>query len=328
MWDRLLRMQLYSQLYRQSYQHAREEEVDDSLDVLKVTKKKATPIQDSLIQTQDTPTTQHTITPKTLSPTPNRPRITEFLATLPFELTNAQKKVIKEMIIDIHRGVPMMRLLQGDVGSGKTVVATAIAYYLVREAGQQVAFLAPLSILAQQHYEGISRLLLPLGVRVGFLAGSLTPKQKSDTKNAITQGHVDVVIGTHAVIQDDVIFSDLGLAIVDEQHKFGVKQRSFFHRSGAPHVIQMSATPIPRSLALTYFGEFDVSIIDEMPAGRLPIQTKIVTPGEMTKLKPRVLDKISKGQKLFVVTPLVEESEHMEDLKAVTQAHQEISDRL
>ena len=255
----------------------------------------------------------------------DRTHIKEFLATLPFELTWAQKRSLKESIEDLHNGRTMMRLLQGDVGSGKTIVAAAIAYHIIKQMWWQVAFLAPLSVLANQHYQSLAKLLLPLGIRVEMLTWSLKPKHKAELKQALKLWNIDVIIGTHAIIQEDIEFHNLQFAIVDEQHKFGVRQRWFFQRFDSPHLLQMTATPIPRSLTLAFFGEFEVSIIDEMPAGRLPITTKIVSNSEIKKLKPRILTKISQGQKCFVVTPLINDSEHesMEEIASATTEREE-----
>jgi len=182
--------------------------------------------------------------------------------------------------------------------------------------GGQVAFLAPLEVLAQQHYRSLAKLLLPLGMRVELLTGSLTDKHKQQTKEALAQGNIDVIVGTHAVLQDDIAFHKLGFAVIDEQHKFGVKQRAALQRQGSPHLLQMTATPIPRSLALAYFGEFDVSIIDEMPPGRKPIITKIMSNAERKKLKPRVMTKVMQGQKVFIITPLIEESDKLDEVSS------------
>ena len=190
--------------------------------------------------------------------------IKEIITTLPFELTNAQKKVIKHITENIHEPKPMLRLLQGDVGSGKTVVAAIAAYYTFKKYQGQSVFLAPLEVLANQHYKTLAKLLLPLGLRVALLTWSMT------------KWEIHTIIWTHAVIQEDIKFKQLQLVVIDEQHKFWVKQRSFFKRFGAPHILQMSATPIPRSMALAFFGEFDVSIIDELPIGRKPIITKVI----------------------------------------------------
>jgi ATP-dependent DNA helicase RecG len=183
----------------------------------------------------------------------NRTILKEFLSTLPYELTGAQKKALKEIIDDMNGPTTMMKLLQGDVGSGKTVVATAAARYSIKQYGGQVALLAPLEVLAQQHYKTLAKLLLPLGIRVEMLTGSLTAKHKEQIKASLAAGHIDIIIGTHAIIQESIEFHNLKLAIVDEQHKFGVKQRGFFHNHGTPHLLQMTATPIPRSLALAFF---------------------------------------------------------------------------
>lgn len=265
---------------------------------------------------------QHYISTQTTQEA-NRNVVKEFLSTLPYELTGAQKKALKEIIDDMNGPATMMKLLQGDVWSGKTVVATAAARYSIKQYGGQIAFLAPLEVLAQQHYKTLAKLLLPLGVRVELLTWSLTAKHKEQIKTALVAGHIDVIIGTHAIIQEDIAFQNLKLAIVDEQHKFGVKQRWFFHAHGTPHLLQMTATPIPRSLALAFFWEFTVSIIDEMPAGRKAIITKIISESEYHKLKPWILTKISQGQRVYVITPLINESETME-LKSAMQMYEEI----
>lgn len=282
--DRLLRVQLFSLMNRQSYQANK----------------------------------------KTSSEAQQRGVLKTMLQRLPFELTMAQKKVIKQIIDDFHSGKPMLRLLQGDVGSGKTIVATLAAYYLKQTEQGQTVFLAPLEVLAQQHYQSIAKLLLPLGLRVELLTGSLTKGQKEKIKSDLQQGKIDVIIGTHALLQEGISFQNLQYVIIDEQHKFGVKQRAFFKKFGAPHILQMSATPIPRSMAIAFFGEFDVSIIDELPKGRLPIQTKIISSTEEKKLKPRILEKIRKNQKLFVVTPLIQESESLDEVQSVLHAYEEI----
>lgn len=272
-------------------------------------------LQNQLEYQQSTPATQEIL----------RDHIKEFLSKLPFELTWAQRRSIKECIDDIHDGRTMMRLLQGDVWSGKTIVAAAVAYHIIKHMWGQVAFLAPLSVLAQQHYENLAKLLLPLWVRVELLTWAVPAKRKDEIKQALRLWQIDLIVGTHALIQDTIDFHNLQFAIVDEQHKFGVRQRAFFQRFDSPHLLQMTATPIPRSLTLAFFGEFEVSIIDEMPAGRLPITTKIVNNSEIQKLKPWVLTKISQGQKCFIVTPLINESEHegMEDIASVHAEREE-----
>lgn len=221
----------------------------------------------------------------------------------------------------------MMRLLQWDVWSWKTIVATAVAYHIIKQLWWQIALLAPLSVLAQQHYETLAKLLLPLWVRIELLTWSLTPKHKNKLKQALKAWTIDIIVGTHAIIQEDIEFFNLQFAIVDEQHKFGVRQRAFFQRFDSPHLLQMTATPIPRSLTLAFFWEFEVSIIDEMPAWRKPITTKIVNNWEIKKLKPRILTKISQNQKCFIVTPLIHESEHesMEEIASATVEREEVT---
>jgi ATP-dependent DNA helicase RecG len=281
--DRLLRIQLHALLARQEYQHTSIGEHDHG--------------------------------------TPDFDIIKEFIASLPFELTTAQKKVIKENIESLHSGKPMMRLLQWDVGSGKTIVAAIIGYYIIKKFNKQIVFLAPLSILAKQHYLSMAKLFLPLGIRVDLLEGSRTAKEKSHMKEEIKNGNIQIIVGTQAILQDNVGFHDLWLVVIDEQHKFWVRQRAFFHDHGTPHIIQMSATPIPRSLALAFFGEFDVSVIDELPAGRKAITTKIIDHKEWIKIAPWLRQKINEWQKIFVVAPLIEESETME-LANVTEVFQ------
>lgn len=255
---------------------------------------------------------------------PQRDVIKDFIVTLPFQLTKAQKKVIKELIDDMYSGKTMMRLLQGDVGSGKTIVAVAVAYYTIQHLHGQVAFLVPIAVLAQQHYKNIAKILLPLGIRIEMITGATSATEKTRIKKWLLSWDIDFIIGTHALIQDDIHFDNLTFALIDEQHKFGVKQRSFFQQHGSPHILQMTATPIPRSLALAFFGEFDVSIIDEMPVGRKPIMTKILDEQEFLKLKSWILTKIGQGQKVFLITPLIEESEVLDEVKAATTLYDEI----
>jgi ATP-dependent DNA helicase RecG len=253
----------------------------------------------------------------------DRDIIKNILSTLPFELTTAQKKVLKQLTENIHETKPMLRLLQGDVGSGKTVVAAASAYYTHKKFWGQSVFLAPLEVLANQHYKTLAKLLLPLWLRVELLTWAVPKSQKDKIKQDLAEGRIHAIVWTHAVIQEDIQFKQLQFVVIDEQHKFWVKQRAFFKKFWAPHILQMSATPIPRSMALAFFGEFDVSIIDEMPIGRKPIITKIISEKEYIKLKPWMLDHINKWQKVFMVTPLIEESEKMEELKAATVEFEE-----
>ena len=247
---------------------------------------------------------------------PDRNIIRNIISKLPFKLTTSQKRVIKQWIDDIHSGKPMMRLLQGDVGSGKTIVWAVLAWYMIHKFQSQIAIVVPIEVLAQQHARSLAKLFLPLGIHIWCLTWSLKASDKSKIKFDLKQGRIHIIVGTHALLQDDIAFAKLGLVIIDEQHKFGVNQRSFFKHFGTPHILQMTATPIPRSLAMAYFWEFDVSIIDEMPSGRLPIQTKIVTERERNKLKPWILTKISQDQRVFIITPLITDSEHLDEVRS------------
>ncbi len=255
---------------------------------------------------------------------PDRELVKEFLQTLPFELTHAQKRCLKECIDDLYAGKTMMRLLQWDVGSGKTVVAATVAWYIIKKFWGQVAFLAPIEVLAIQHYRTLAKLLLPLGIRLELLTGSTKPPEKQRIKQWLLSGSINIVVWTHALLQEDVWFSSLQFAIVDEQHKFWVRQRAYLQKHGSPHLLQMTATPIPRSLALAFFGEFEVSTIDEMPAGRKPITTKIISEAERHKLKPWIMTKINQGQRIFVVTPLIEESEILNEVKSAMHQFEEV----
>ena len=199
-----------------------------------------------------------------------------FYAALPFSLTGAQRKAVEEILRDLASGAPMNRLVQGDVGSGKTMVAAAAAYCAVGN-GAQAALMAPTEILAEQHYQSLSRLFAPLGIRTCLLTGGQTPKQKKQIREMIAAGEVDLVIGTHALLTEATVFANLGLVITDEQHRFGVGQRSRLSAKGNdPHLLVMSATPIPRTLALLMYGDLDVSIINELPPGREPVDTFLV----------------------------------------------------
>lgn len=257
---------------------------------------------------------------------PRREIIKTFIDKLPFTLTNAQKKVVKNCIESIHDKKPMMALLQWDVGSGKTIVAAIIAYYMYTLKNKQSIFVAPLEVLANQHHKTLAKLFLPLGIRNELLTWSTPKSEKERIKNDIREGRIPIIIGTHALLQEDVGFHDLWFVVIDEQHKFWVRQRAVFKKFGNPDILQMSATPIPRSMALAFFWEFDVHIIDELPKGRQPISTKIISENEYIKLKPRILSKINEGQKVFVVTPLVEESEKLEEVKAATSEYREIQE--
>ncbi|WP_456426411.1 ATP-dependent DNA helicase RecG [Desulfurobacterium sp.] len=251
----------------------------------------------------------------------------EFKKNLPFCLTGAQERVLKEIVADMKSEKPMNRLIQGDVGSGKTVVAAAAAYLAVK-SGYQVAVMAPTEILAKQHFKKFKEFFSHFGIPVGILTGSMTPKAKETTLKAIRKGYFKVIVGTHALIQEKVEFENLGLVIIDEQHRFGVKQRAELKNKGSrPDVLVMTATPIPRTLALTAYGDLDVSVIDEMPAGRKPVKTKIVFDDEMEKVVSFLRKELLKGNRAYIVYPLVEESEKIE-LKAATEMFHFWSEKL
>lgn len=238
--------------------------------------------------------------------------VKEFFATLPFTPTNAQKVVIYEILKDMERSFPMMRLLEGDVGSGKTMVAVMTALQAVKH-GTQVAIMAPTEVLARQHLISFSKFLEPyLDINVQLLVGALKTAEKRQVTDAIANGQVDIVIGTHALIQDGIDFHKLGLVIVDEQHRFGVKQREVLVRQGSPHVLNMTATPIPRTLALVAYGDQDLSVINEMPPGRMPIETKIVPPQHRQTVYRFVDGHIEKGEQVYVICPLIDESDVLE----------------
>lgn len=249
-------------------------------------------------------------------------KIREFVARLPFKLTGAQKKAAWQIFQDMGKGQPMNRLLQGDVGSGKTMVA-ALAAYEVALAKQQVALLAPTAILAVQHYDNLKRILEPLGIKVALLTGAT--KKKSELKGLIREGAIDLVIGTHALLTDDTEFKNLALVVIDEQHRFGVEQRQKLvlkSPSGkAPHLLTMTATPIPRSLQLTVFGDLDTSVLDEMPKGRQPITTTILTEVETReKLYPKIRETVSLGQQVYWVCKAIDDDPRTETTSVKSRA--------
>lgn len=251
-------------------------------------------------------------------------RLKEFTKKLPFELTQAQKKVTNEICRDLMNPHHMQRLLQGDVGSGKTVVA-AIALYAVMTAGFQGALMVPTEILAQQHMESLQQLFDPLEVRTALLTGSTRVKERREILAELAAGEIDVIIGTHALIQEDVIFKNLGLVITDEQHRFGVNQRKILREKGQkPDVLFMTATPIPRTLAITAYGEMDVSIIDEMPAGRIPIETRWIRPPQIDTVLEWMKKELATGHQAYVICPLIEESEAL-DVKNATEIFEHMS---
>ena len=240
--------------------------------------------------------------------------IRQMTTNLPFQLTNSQRLAAWEIIQDLGKGVPMNRLLQGDVGSGKTVVAAIAALSAVR-AGFQVAILAPTEILATQHAEKFAEFLGDFGVKVGFLSASVKGKARRTLYAQIESGEVEILIGTHAVIQDTVKFKKLGLVVVDEQHRFGVAQRQKIldkSRHKMPHLLAMTATPIPRSLQLTLFGDLSVSILREKPAGRQPVQTKIISPNSRAPMIEKIQSEIALGRQVFVVVPAITEGKNSE----------------
>ena len=259
----------------------------------------------------------------------------KLLAALPFGLTGAQRRVGEDIAQDLARGVPMHRLLQGDVGSGKTVVA-ALAAAICIDAGWQCALMAPTEILARQHFTKLLSWLEPLGIQTAWLTGSQKTKERREMLALIASGEAGLVIGTHAIIQDKVVFSKLALAIIDEQHRFGVAQRLALRSkltvdSGAgddsllePHLLMMTATPIPRTLAMSYYADLDVSTIDELPPGRTPIITKVVNDARRAEVIERIRFQLTEGRQIYWVCPLIEESEAL-DLTNATETHAELS---
>ena len=248
------------------------------------------------------------------------------LKALPFKLTNAQDRVWSEISHDLSKSFPMNRLLQGDVGSGKTVVA-ALAAARVMDHGYQAAIMAPTEILAEQHYLKMKEWFEPLGVKIAWLSGSLKAKDKRLAQEVIENGHAQLIIGTHALIQENVSFAKLGLAVIDEQHRFGVRQRlEIQQRVGSElfycHQLMMSATPIPRTLAMTYYADLDVSVIDELPPGRKPIATKVVKASRRDEVIGGLQSWLSKGLQAYWVCPLIEESEVLQLQTAVESFEQ------
>ena len=243
--------------------------------------------------------------------------LSEFYNALPFELTDCQKNAIKDCAADMCKNYPMNRLVQGDVGSGKTAVAAGAAFFAYQN-GFQTAIMAPTEILATQHYQTLSEFLEPLGVKVALLTGSLTPKQKRILKEQIANGEYNVVAGTHALVQQTTEFKNLGLVITDEQHRFGVEQRQALATKGKnPHKLVMSATPIPRTLAMMIYGDLDLSILNELPKGRQPVETYAVT----GKLRKRafgfVKDRLNEGRQGYIVCPMIDENEmDLQDVKS------------
>ena len=243
----------------------------------------------------------------------------KFYKTLPFSLTNAQRKAIGEAVADMTSGRPMNRLCQGDVGSGKTMVAAACVWFAA-QSGWQSALMAPTEILARQHYENLSPLFEKFGLRCALLTGSTKAKERRETLAALAAGEIDLCIGTHALLTEDVSYARLGLVITDEQHRFGVDQRSALSRKGSsPHLLVLSATPIPRTLALIIYGDLDVSVIDELPPGRQPVDTFVVGEKYRLRLNAFIRKQVAEGHQVFVICPLVGEEDDLPDeRKAVT----------
>ncbi|MEM7799090.1 MAG: ATP-dependent DNA helicase RecG [Chloroflexota bacterium] len=256
----------------------------------------------------------------------DRGKVNQFIESLPYTLTAAQQRVVTELLDDIQQARPMNRLLQGDVGAGKTVVAAAAMVAAV-SAGTQATLMAPTEILAEQHYQGLKKLLNPLGITVYILTGRVSAVDRREAYAAMASGEAHIVVGTHALIQEEVDFHNLGLAIIDEQHRFGVDQRKALRDKGpliqrdqiTPHLLVMSATPIPRSLALSVFGDLDLSVIDEMPPGRQEIDTHWLRPPQRERCYRFVRGQIEKGRQAYIICPLVEESEKIEAASAVEE---------
>ncbi len=246
----------------------------------------------------------------------NSRNIQQFIKTLPFQLTNAQQRVYQEILNDVTKPSPMQRLIQGDVGSGKTIVAALAAFHAI-ESGLQVAIMSPLELLAEQHFKNFNNWFEKLGVQTTKLIGSLTKKNKEQTLLKIANGEAQIIIGTHALFQESVVFKKLGLIIIDEQHRFGVQQRLALKEKGTfennhPHQLIMTATPIPRTLALTLYADLDVSIIDELPPGRTLIKTVAIPISKRSEIIERVAQICSTGRQAYWVCPLIEESEQFD----------------
>lgn len=248
-------------------------------------------------------------------------------AQLPFQLTAAQERVLAEILADMRRSSPMNRLLQGDVGSGKTIVAL-LSMLLALESGFQAVIMAPTEILAEQHYQTMQHVVAPLGVRVALLTSGWKGVRRQRLLTAIAAGQVQLIVGTHALIQEDVAFKRLALVVIDEQHRFGVLQRATLKRKGyQPDVLVMTATPIPRTLAMTVYGDLDVSVIDELPPGRLPVMTQLCYDNRRAETYDLIRRELRKGRQVYVVYPLIEESEKM-DLRAATAMAQQLQQEI
>ncbi len=246
----------------------------------------------------------------------------QFVSSLPFTLTNAQKRVVSECVSDMKKNEPMNRLVQGDVGSGKTVVAAALMFSAAKN-GFQSALMAPTEVLAVQHFKTLSK-MMPEGVKISLLTGSMTAKEKRETKKSLESGETDILIGTHAILTEDTVFCSLGFVVTDEQHRFGVRQRGILSAKGKqPHVLVMSATPIPRTLSLIIYGDLDISVIDELPSGRQKIKTYFVDSSYHERVYGFVKKHLDQGYQGYIVCPLVEENES--DLVSAVKYAEDIS---
>jgi ATP-dependent DNA helicase RecG len=247
--------------------------------------------------------------------------------SLPFKLTDAQERVFREITKDLASAKPMHRLVQGDVGSGKTIVALMAALVAV-DNGYQVVVMAPTEILAEQHGRQFQRLVTPLGLRSALVLGKHGKKERREVRQEILSGQIHIVVGTHALLEEDVEFKNLGLIIIDEQHRFGVKQRARLKaKSLSPELLTMTATPIPRTLALTMHGDLDVSEIDELPPGRKPVTTKLLGGGQKKELWEFISLQVAKGRQVYIVFPLIEESETLA-AKAATQEYERLKEKI
>ena len=250
----------------------------------------------------------------------------EWASTLPFALTHAQKRCIAQAMSDMTAGKQMNRLLQGDVGSGKTAVAACLCYCVAKE-GHQAALMAPTEILAEQHLRSLNKLFEGTGMRLSLLTGATKASQRREILAALADGEIDLIIGTHALLEPDVEFRDLSLVVTDEQHRFGVKQRMALSRkSQAPHTLVMSATPIPRTLALILYGDLDISVLDEMPAGRQPVQTRAIASEQREVAYGFLKKQLDKGRQIYIVCPLVEDNES--EMRAATEHFETIRDKV
>src|SRR5699024_4182459 len=239
------------------------------------------------------------------------PEVKDFVSQLPFNLTKAQVRVVREINSDMESSIQMNRLVQGDVGSGKTIVA-AISMFKAVKSNYQAAMMAPTEILATQHFESLKSLFQPWGIKCELLVGSLSHKKRQKVLELLEKGDIDIIVGTHAIIQENIMFKNLGLAITDEQHRFGVRQRAILNQKGlSPDILVMTATPIPRTLALILYGDLDISIIDELPPGRKEIETYAVGPNMIDRVNKFIEKQLLSGRQAYIVCPLIEDSEKL-----------------